>query len=76
MRPSVISSQSQPKSSVNPGVPAIMSFLIPGLGQVYKGQIFNGFVWLVLVITGYAFFIIPGLILHLLCVIGASSYRK
>ncbi len=36
----------------SPGVAAVLSFLIPGLGQMYKGQIFNGLFWLF--ITGVA----------------------
>jgi hypothetical protein len=55
------------------GVAAVLSILIPGLGQVYKGQLLNGFVWFVVVIIGYACFIVPGLILHLCCIVGAAS---
>jgi TM2 domain-containing membrane protein YozV len=57
----------------SPGVAAVLSFFIPGLGQMYKGQIVNGLAWLIVVIIGYALFIIPGLILHLLCILGAAS---
>ena len=46
----------------SPLVAAILSFVIPGLGQLYKGQIINGVVWFVFVIIGYAAFIIPGLV--------------
>lgn len=51
----------------------MLSFLIPGLGQIYKGQIFNGIAWLVMTIIGYVLFIIPGVVLHLCCIIGAAS---
>jgi len=62
----------------SPGVAAVLSFLIPGLGQMYKGQIFNGLFWLFIVIPfGYVLgafcFFIPGIILHLLCILGAAS---
>jgi TM2 domain-containing membrane protein YozV len=57
----------------NPGIAALCSFFIPGLGQVYKGQVFNGLVWFLLVLVGYFCFIIPGLILHLFCILGAAS---
>jgi TM2 domain-containing membrane protein YozV/ribosomal protein L40E len=56
----------------NPGVAAVLSFLLPGLGQIYKGQLFNGLLWLFVVGMGYIFLIIPGLILHVMCVVGAS----
>jgi hypothetical protein len=56
----------------SPGVAAVLSLVIPGAGQMYKGQIFNGLLWLVLVVLGYVFFVVPGIILHLFCIIGAS----
>ncbi len=42
------------------------------LGQMYKGQIFNGIAWFVCTIIGYVAFVIPGLLLHLCCVAGAA----
>lgn len=62
-----------PAPSWTPGIAAICSFFIPGLGQIYKGQVLNGLCWLVLVLLGYVFFIVPGLILHALCLLGAAS---
>ena len=55
------------------GVAALLSFVIPGAGQMYKGQILNGLVWLVAVFVGYFVFIVPGIILHILCIFGAAS---
>jgi predicted nucleic acid-binding Zn ribbon protein len=69
----VIHMSSQPQPRWSPGVAAVLSFLIPGLGQIYKGQIFNGIAWLVMTIIGYVLFIIPGVVLHLCCIIGAAS---
>jgi len=57
----------------NPGIAAVCSFFIPGLGQLYKGQVFNGLAWFLVVIVGYFFLVIPGLVLHLFCIIGAAS---
>lgn len=56
----------------NPGVAAVLSLFLPGAGQIYKGQIGNGLVWLIFVALGYLF-IVPGLILHILCIVGAAS---
>jgi len=39
---------------------------------MYKGQIFNGLAWLVFVIIGCALFIVPGIILRICCIVGAS----
>jgi hypothetical protein len=57
----------------SPGVAAVLSFFVPGLGQLYKGQIINGIVWFLFVGLGYLALILPGLILHLLCIVGAAS---
>jgi TM2 domain-containing membrane protein YozV len=57
----------------SPGIAAVLSLLVPGLGQLYKTQILNGIVWFLVVITGYFLLVIPGLVLHLFCIIGAAS---
>jgi TM2 domain-containing membrane protein YozV len=57
----------------SPGLAAVLSFFLPGLGQVYKGQIVNGIVWFFVVGLGYMALILPGLLLHFCCVIGAAS---
>ena len=57
----------------SPGLAALLSFFLPGLGQLYKGQIVNGIVWFIMVMCGYAALILPGLILHFFCVLGALS---
>jgi len=57
----------------SPGLAAVLSFFVPGLGQLYKGQILNGIVWFFVVGLGYMALILPGLLLHFFCVIGAAS---
>jgi TM2 domain-containing membrane protein YozV len=68
--------QTKNLNNFNPGIAALLSFIIPGAGQIYKGQVFNGLIWFVFVAIGYAFFVIPGLILHLCCIFGAASGSK
>ena len=68
------------RSSVNPpqpspGVAMVLSLFIPGLGQLYKGRLLTGMIWFVLTVVGYACFILPGLIFHLMCLIDAGSRR-
>jgi TM2 domain-containing membrane protein YozV len=63
------------KDSWSPGVAAVLSLVIPGAGQMYKGQIGSGFVWLVGVTLGYLLMIAPGLILHILCVVMAATVK-
>ena len=37
-----------PQPSKNPGFAAVLSFFIPGLGQIYNGQIMKGIIFIVL----------------------------
>jgi TM2 domain-containing membrane protein YozV len=57
----------------SPGIAALLSLIIPGAGQMYKGKVGTGLVWLIFVIIGYVLMVIPGLILHLICIMNASS---
>ena len=51
---------------------AVLSLILPGVGQIYKGQPFNGLLWFVMTVLAYMFFWPAGLGMHLLCVVGAS----
>lgn len=57
----------------NPGVAAVLSFFIPGLGQIYRGKIGKGLLWLLIVPIGYVMLIVPGLVLHVVCIVNAYS---
>lgn len=57
----------------SPGVAAVLSLVIPGAGQMYKGDVGAGFAWLIGTVIGYVAFIVPGLIAHILCVVSAAS---
>lgn len=57
----------------SPGLAAVLSFLVPGLGQLYKGQIVRGIAWFFFVGLGYVALILPGLVLHFFCILGAAS---
>jgi hypothetical protein len=57
----------------SPLVAFFLSLILPGAGQLYKGQPINAIVWFVVVLIGYLAFIAPGAILHVCCVIGAAS---
>ena len=50
-----------------------LSFLFPGLGQLCTGRPLAGIVWLLATVVGYAFFVIPGLVLHIACIVDAST---
>ena len=57
----------------HPGVAAVLSLVIPGAGQMYKGQVVGGLLWLVATTVGYMLLVVPGLILHLVCILSAAS---
>jgi TM2 domain-containing membrane protein YozV len=57
----------------NRAVAMILSLFLPGLGQMYKGQFFNGLAWLVVTAIGYMLFVLPGIALHLCCIAGAGT---
>lgn len=56
----------------NPLIAGVLSVLIPGLGQLYKGQLIRAALWFVMVGVGYFLLVVPGVILHVLCVAGAA----
>lgn len=59
--------------SHSPGLAAVLSFFLPGLGHLYKGSIGAGFMWFLAVVIGYAALILPGIILHICCIVSAGS---
>jgi TM2 domain-containing membrane protein YozV len=74
--PAPVQQQTPAPAAPNTAVAAVLSLLIPGLGQIYKGQVANGIVWLVFVVFGYALFILPGAFLHICCILGAAMPVK
>jgi TM2 domain-containing membrane protein YozV len=54
---------------------ALLSLLIPGAGQIYKGRTWMGLLWLVLTVGGYLTVLIPGMFLHFLCVFQAYGMQ-
>ncbi len=65
------------KSIPNPGVAAVLSFFLPGVGQIYNGAFLRGIFW---------FIVTPGLwigtggmlgwVCHLIAAYTAYSYAK
>lgn len=53
---------------------AILTFFIPGLGQMYKGQVLSGIFWLVIIGICYiSGILLPlGVVLHIVCFLGAA----
>ncbi|MBI4133556.1 TM2 domain-containing protein [Candidatus Uhrbacteria bacterium] len=57
----------------NPGVAAVLSVFLPGLGHIYLGQFGIGLALMFITPLGYLFFIVPGLLLHIFAIY--SAYR-
>lgn len=71
-RPIIIQQISAPQPKWNKGIAGLLSFLIPGMGQIYKGKPIIGMGWFALTLVGYMLFIVPGVILHVMCVVAAT----
>jgi TM2 domain-containing membrane protein YozV len=57
----------------NPGIAAVLSLIFPGAGQLYRQKIGAGIAWIVFVFIGYMALVIPGFILHALCIYDAAT---
>lgn len=51
---------------------AIWSMMLPGLGQLLKGQVIPGVIWAVLTGSAYFTFFWPGLMIHAACILDAA----
>jgi TM2 domain-containing membrane protein YozV len=54
---------------------AFLSFLFPGWGQIYRGQVWAGIIWLVVTIVCYIFSISLGLFVHIICTLEAAYVK-
>lgn len=57
----------------NPAIAGILSFFWPGTGQLYKGQPMAWFIWSSVIPVCYCCFVVPGIVLHMICVFDAMS---
>jgi TM2 domain-containing membrane protein YozV len=55
---------------------ALANFFIPGLGHLILGKPFQALLWFVLVIAGYFAFVVPGVVLHIFCILDAARQAK
>lgn len=62
-----------PTQQWNGGVAAVLSFLLPGLGQLYKSQLGRGFAFFFMAAIGYVLFILPGIVIHIFAIVDAAS---
>jgi TM2 domain-containing membrane protein YozV len=64
----------------NPSTAAILSLIIPGLGQLYNGKILRGIIWFFVGVANGAVWVMSlgtlGWIIHALSAWGAYNYAK
>ncbi len=58
------------------GIAAVLSVLLPGLGQVYAGRLLAGGLWFLGTSLAYWALILPGFLVHACCVWSAYSSSK
>jgi len=57
----------------SPAAAAALSLFLPGVGQIYSGRVPQGIGWLLATGLGYLLFLVPGLILHICCIVNAAA---
>ena len=48
----------------SPGIAAVLSVLIPGLGHIYGGRLLGGAAWFLAAAFGYWAVLVPGFLIH------------
>ena len=57
-----------PARAPSPGIAAVLSFVIPGLGQLYTGRLLAAALWFLGTALAYWAIVVPGFIAHALCI--------
>ena len=60
----------------SPGIAAVLSVLLPGLGQVYSGRLLAGALWFLATSISYWAILVPGILVHALCIWSAYHSAK
>lgn len=63
------------KTKIN-GLAAVLNFLIPGLGYIYRGEMVKAFFGFAITMAAYAFLIVPGFFVHAFIVWDASRMTQ
>jgi TM2 domain-containing membrane protein YozV len=61
------------RSNTNNGLAAVLSLLIPGLGQLYQGRVLTGLILFVLTLS--TLMILVGFLFWILAILDCFSYR-
>ncbi len=66
----------KPAAPKDPALAAILSFIVPGLGQLYCLRVGSFFAWLLLALLAYVIFWPVGLVLHVLAIVHAFQISR
>ena len=58
----------------SPGIAAVLSVVIPGLGQLYAGRLLPAALWFLGTALAYSAVLLPGFLIHAFCV--WSAYKS
>ena len=60
----------------SPGIAAVLSVFVPGLGQLYAGRVLAAALWFAA--TGFAYWaiLVPGFVVHALCIWSAYASAR
>ena len=61
------------KNKKESGVAAVLSFLIPGMGQIYCGRVGRGLAFLGATVFGYFLVVVPGIAMHIWAIVDAKK---
>jgi hypothetical protein len=65
-----------PRPLYSPALAAALSILLPGAGHLYSAREKAGVLWMFATLAGYVCLIVPGIILHILCVASAANVPR
>jgi TM2 domain-containing membrane protein YozV len=60
----------------SPGLAAVLSVVIPGLGHLYAGRLLPGALWFLAASFGYWAILVPGFLIHALSVLFAYQAAR
>jgi hypothetical protein len=64
------------RNNPSPGISAVLSVLMPGLGQVYAGRLLAGAIWFLCTAAAYSLILVPGFLVHTVCVWSAYASAR
>lgn len=56
------------------GVAMLFNIFWPGMGQIYQGRAFTGLFFMIATPIGYLMLIIPGMVMHLICILDSAFF--